>query len=454
MASQKDIRHKHHFGLGFHIIHLIYQLFWPVVSLFALIRFWHKGVKEPGYRQHIGERLGQYSISNRAISSQQPIWIHALSLGETRGVAPLINHLLNLGHHIILTHTTPAGRQAGTQLFDKAITANQLTQLYIPLDFTPFVRRFLRTFKPKIGILMETDLWPGMIVESNMFNVPLFVVNARYPDNKVIRDHKSFNIKPRLFQGLERIFAKTNHDAHNFKRQGFNDVIVAGELKFDIALDPTQAHAAKQLKPAPPQLTFVAASTRKGEETIILNAFKKMQSQFEGTARLVIVPRSPQRFDDVHALLQAKGEQTLKRSTLPIQLDAAKPTQWPVGTILIGDSVGELGFYLGLADVVFVGGSLFDIGGHSIVEPLSLHKPILMGPSQWGTGEAAQLAQQFGALQTVQDGAALSDALLQLFQNPNTRTTMANNAQRLMTEMGGATNFIIHALESYLPHLK
>ena len=306
----------------------LYSLVFLLLLPLILLRLYWKGRQLPAYRQHIGERLGLYPpVSGRYI------WLHAVSVGETRAAAPLVCQLQQRypGFSLLLTQMTPTGRETAQQLFGDGVSC-----VYLPYDLPWITHRFLRHFRPAFGILMETEIWPNLIDQCQRLNVPLYLVNARLSERSAKGYAKLQRLVRPAFAGLTRIAAQTAGDARRLSELGANRPLVCGNIKFDVqppAETPQKTALLQSLCGERPILLF--ASTRDGEEAVLLDAF--LRQQWPEQLLLLVVPRHPQRFDEVAALLQQRGLTCQRRSAgVPVAASTRA---------LLGDSMGEMFAY-------------------------------------------------------------------------------------------------------------
>lgn len=388
------------------------------------LRLWWRGRKEPGYREHIGERFGRY---RGATSAPQPLlWIHAVSLGETRACVPLVLHAQRSlpAATILVTHMTATGRAAGRALFGERVL-----QAWLPYDTPGAMRAFLAHWKPAAGLLMETELWPNLIAQARAAQVPLFLVNARLSERSAAGYARVPSLVRPMLAALAGIAAQAGSDAARFAALGAASPIVTGNLKFDLEI-PEQAQAlGRRLKAAfGARPLFVAASTRDGEEALIVDAL--LDRPLPQSALTVIVPRHPQRFDVVAELLRTRGIPFVRRSE-------NAPVPGEVGFVL-GDSMGELAAYYAIADVAFVGGSLLPHGGQNLIEPIAAGCPTLVGPHMFNFAEATRTAIEAGAAVEVPDAAAMIEAVAALLGDPPRREEMRRRALAFQAAHRGA----------------
>jgi 3-deoxy-D-manno-octulosonic-acid transferase len=410
---------------------LIYRLLlWLALPLIPLRLLW-RARRQPEYLRHWGERLGRYSGESAARDAVPTLWLHAVSVGETRGAEPLVRALraAHPRHRILLTHMTPTGRAAGEALF--AADAN-IVRVYLPYDYPWAVRRFLRHFQPAAGMLMETEIWPNLVRACADGQVPLYLINARLSEKSFARYQRGGALIRETLKGLTGIAAQTQDDAARLRKLGARQVAVTGNLKFDVAQSPDLvARGAQMRRLWGARKVLLAASTRDGEEALLLD--HKLHELPD--TLLVIVPRHPQRFDEVAALLEARGITNLRRS-------AGQPVPDSV-SVLLGDSMGELAAYYSACDVAFVGGSLLPFGGQNLIEACAAGKPVLVGPHTYNFGQAAELAVAAGAALRVQDAADLARKAHALLTHHEVTDRMSAAAKAFSDAHRGATKKIL-----------
>lgn len=411
---------------------LIYTLtLWFLLIPWALLHLLWRARRQPEYLGHWDERFGLYV----GRQSHEPlIWIHAVSVGETRAAQPLIAALMARypDHRILLTHTTPTGRQTSTDLFGESVERR-----YLPYDCPFAVGRFLSYFQPVIGILMETELWPNLIALTHQRGIPLLLVNARMSE-KSARRYARF---PQLTRGalttLAGIAAQTEPDAQRLRSLGAREVIVTGNLKFDSTPPKNQLALGQRFRSLLGERSvFLCASTREGEEYAILKHWPD-----EEHALLVLVPRHPQRFDEVARLAESKGFAVQRRSDeKPVALE----TQ-----VWIGDSLGELFAYYAASEVAFVGGSLLNYGCQNLIEPCAVGVPVLIGPSTFNFAETARAALAAGAAMQVGHAGELVNEARLLLANAVHRQSMGQSGQDFARRHQGATVRTMDVLQAH-----
>lgn len=346
---------------------------WHLGLPFVLIYLWRRGRKDALYARNLGERFGRYP---------QPmpgaIWVHAVSLGELRSAVPLIRALLDQGERIVTTHFTPAGRREAERVFAADILAGRLKPVWVPFETSWAFRGFYRAFRPKLGLVMEIEIWPRMIFSARGAGVPLYMCNAQYPQKSMARDAK-MTVRHALMRGFAGALVKSDLQAERFAAVGVQNITVTGELRFDQPIPQGQLQAARDLRPqlAAARRVIAFASVTEPEEALFLAVTKTITAS-AGHPLVIFIPRAPERFDAVSAALAAEGLSPLRRSqVLDDQLQPKGPL---TAKVLLGDSLGEMYFYLALADRVVVGGGFQPKGSHNIIEPLALGKPVIVGP--------------------------------------------------------------------------
>lgn len=398
-----------------------------------LLRVWRRGAAEPRYREALGERLAFY----RRPASSGWLWVHAVSLGETRAAGALIAALRarDPSLRFLLTHSTATGREAAEALLQPG---DALT--WLPYDTPGAVRRFLRHWQPRLGVLMETEVWPTLQREAERAGLPMVMVNGRLSE-KSLRQGQRFGalLRPAA-RRMTLVLAQTEADAERMRAMGTARVEVAGNLKYDIAVDGAllargQAWAARLTRPV-----LMLAVSREGEEAALLQAWSTLPH--DSRPLLLIVPRHPQRFDEVAELVRAAGLTLARRSgwgELP-QEAALSADCW------LGDSMREMPVYYGLARVALLGGSFEPLGGQNLIEAAACACPVLAGPHTFNFAEATELALAAGAARRCRDlGEALAQGLA-LCADPASRDAMSRNALAFAAAHRGAAERMAHAL--------
>ena len=400
--------------------------------LYALLprAFWHllwRARRQPAYLAHIPERFGYY----RQTAKQPLIWVHAVSVGETRAAQPLIRALQREypQHRILLTHMTPTGRATGEALYGDTVL-----RCYLPYDFPGAVARFLDRFRPQVGLLIETEVWSNLIHACRERQAPLYLVNARLSEQSFAKYRRFADLTRASLRELTAIAAQTKDDARRLAALGAENVLITGNLKFDIEPPSAQLKLGqawrRRYEPSRPVL--LAASTRDGEEAMLLDALDQI-----AVPRLlaVIVPRHPQRFDEVCALLEQRRIRYQRRSR---DEPVASDTQ-----VVLGDSMGEMFAYYAACDVAFVGGSLLPFGGQNLIEACAAGKPVLFGPHTYNFAEAAESAIAAGAALRVADVDELMREAQRLLSDAGAAARMGEAALAFSKAHQGATKRLL-----------
>ncbi|NVI80285.1 lipid IV(A) 3-deoxy-D-manno-octulosonic acid transferase [Janthinobacterium sp. BJB401] len=421
---------------------LLYTLAWWLALPLVLARLWLRGRQEPGYRQHWGERLGCYGRQPTPLPDT--IWLHAVSVGETRAAEPLIDALLAAwpACRIVLTHMTPTGRATGKSLFAKH--GARLVQSYLPYDTGAMPARFIRHFAPRICILMETEVWPNLIHQCNRYKVPVVLANARLSQRSLGKAQRLGKLIADAARGITLVAAQTQDDADRVRQLGVREVVVTGSIKFDVVVPEAALATGAALRAAiGARPVLLCASTREGEEQLILDAYTR--SGLPANALLLIVPRHPQRFDEVEKLISAQGLAVQRRSGLAKGDAVAAGTQ-----VLLGDSMGEMFAYYAACDCAFVGGSLLPLGGQNLIEPAALGKPVLIGPHTFNFALVTEQAIATGGAALVADADALMARASALLQDPVRLLSMGEKALAFAAQHRGATPRTVAAIKPLL----
>ncbi|MEZ5616498.1 MAG: lipid IV(A) 3-deoxy-D-manno-octulosonic acid transferase [Rhodocyclaceae bacterium] len=409
------------------------------LALFALLPYvwlhlWLRSRKQPEYLEHVGERFGRYGGSTGGAL----IWLHAVSVGETRAAAPVVAALKARypGHRILLTHMTPTGRRTSEELFGDGVE-----RVYLPYDYAFAVRRFLARFRPAVGVILETELWPNLVAECRRQDIPLLLANARLSEKSARRYARFPGLTRAALSNLAAIAAQTEADAARLRALGAPRVEVLGNVKFDLLPPEAQLALGEALRQRiGPRPVLLAASTREGEEALLLAALTRRPL---GEALLILVPRHPQRFDEVAALAAKTGFALQRRSeAAPV----AATTQ-----VLLGDSMGELFAYYAACDVAFVGGSLLDYGSQNLIEACAVGKPVLIGRSTYNFSLAAEQALECGAARQAGSAEELLEAAGALLHDEAARRRMGEAGREFAARHRGATARTMEMIERYLP---
>jgi len=390
--------------------------------------------KQPEYLRHVGERFGFYSTSGY----RHVIWLHAVSLGETRATQNLVGRLRAAypDHQILITHSTPTGRAASIQLYGDGVM-----RVYLPYDYPFAVKRFLKHFQPQLGILMETEIWINLIHTCHKFRIPLLLLNGRLSERSFRRYSRFGSLASIALAELSGVSAQTAEDAVRFTRLGARDVSVMGNLKFDIEPPGAMVDLGKRLRhqfgDARPIL--LAASTRDGEEDLLLETLQHISIP---DLLMIIVPRHPQRFAVVANLLGQRGIPFQRRSE-----NRAVPNEIK---IVLGDSMGEMFAYYASADLAFIGGSLLPYGGQNLIEACAVGTPVLVGPHMYNFAQATRLGILAGAAIEISDTKELADEVQRLFQDENKMRAMRMQCIEFVSANRGATEKSLQLIKHHL----
>ena len=409
-----------------------YSLLLALALPFVPLKLLWRSFKQPEYLLYWAERAGLYSTT-----AEKPIiWLHCVSVGETRAAEPLIKALQTQypAYQILLTHGTPTGRDAS-----KALFGNSVQRVYLPYDLTFAVSKFLNHFKPSIGLILETELWFNLIAACKKNNIPLLLLNARLSKKSANGYARLGNLAHEGLQKLSAIAAQTADDANRLQALGAQNISVAGNLKFDVKPPVDSLDKGLQLRQLldTNRTVFLAASTREGEEVLILDSVKDLD------VLTVIVPRHPHRFKEVETLIKNADLPYVRRSQLQGPLNKSVK-------IVLGDSMGELFTYYAACDFAFVGGSLLPFGGQNLIEAATMGKPILIGPHTYNFAQASKDALSAGAALQVKDTASLKEKVADLTSNQTTRNQMAKAALDFSAASTGATDRMMQLIARYL----
>ncbi len=415
-------------------------LFYLALPLVAL-RLWLRARKAPAYAKRVGERFSY------GLPAMQPggIWVHAVSVGESIAAAPMIRGLLQRYPQLPITVTcmTPTGSERIQALF-----ANEprIQHCYLPYDLPCAAARFLDKVQPKLAVIMETELWPNHIHQCAKRGIPVALANARLSARSAKGYGRFAKLTAPMLAEMSLFAVQTETEAERFRSLGARPetVEVTGSIKFDLTIDPqllVRAAALREQWQAGERPVWIAASTHEGEDEVVLAAHRQLLASHPD-ALLILVPRHPERFNAVFELCQQQGFATVRRSSgEPVMADTS---------VLLGDTMGELLFLYALADSAFVGGSLVPTGGHNLLEPAALAKPVIAGPHVFNFLEIAAMMREVGALQEVDDAEGLAVAVQRLFELPQDAQKMAEAGLKVMRANQGALQRLLDGLGKLL----
>lgn len=411
-------------------------LFYLGLPLVA-IRLWLRARKAPAYAKRIGERFSY------GMPTLQPggIWVHAVSVGESIAAAPMIRALLQRYPQLPITVTcmTPTGSERIQALF-----ANEprIQHCYLPYDLPCAAARFLDRAQPKLAVIMETELWPNHIHQCAKRGIPVALANGRLSERSARGYGRFRKLTAPMLAEMSFFAIQTETEAQRFRELGARPetVEVTGSIKFDLTIDPALLQRAAELRgqwQALERPVWIAASTHEGEDEVVLDAHRRLLANHPD-ALLILVPRHPERFNSVFELCQREGFSTVRRST-GANVDAQT-------SVLLGDTMGELLFLYALADSAFVGGSLVANGGHNLLEPAALAKPVLSGPHLFNFLDIAAQLREAGALAEVDDAEGLAVEVQRLFELPRDAQRMAEAGLAVMRRNQGALQRLLDGL--------
>ncbi|RKQ40531.1 lipid IV(A) 3-deoxy-D-manno-octulosonic acid transferase [Enterobacter sp. R1(2018)] len=417
----------------------LYTALLYLIQPFVWLRLLLRSRKAPAYRKRWAERYGFC----RGKVAPDGIMLHSVSVGETLAAIPLVRALRHRYPTIPITVTTmtPTGSERVQSAFGKNVH-----HVYLPYDLPCAMKRFLDTVRPKLVIVMETELWPNMITELHNRKIPLVIANARLSERSAKGYKKLGNFTRRLMSRITLIAAQNEEDAGRFLELGLkrSQLTVTGSLKFDISVTPELAARAITLRRqwAPRRKVWIATSTHDGEESIILDAHRQLLAKFPDLL-LILVPRHPERFKDAKELVQKGGFSYTLRSSGEIPSGSTQ--------VVIGDSMGELMLLYGIADLAFVGGSLVERGGHNPLEPAAHAIPVLMGPHIFNFKDICAKLQQADGMITVTDAASLVNEITTLLTDEDYRMYYGRHAVEVLHQNQGALQRLLQLLQPHLP---
>ena len=411
-------------------------LFYLGLPLVA-IRLWLRSRKAPAYAKRIGERFSY------GMPPLQPggIWVHAVSVGESIAAAPMIRALLQRYPQLPITVTcmTPTGSERIQALF---AGEPRIQHCYLPYDLPCAAARFLDHAKPKLAVIMETELWPNHIHQCAKRGIPVALANGRLSERSARGYGRFSKLTAPMLAEMSLFAVQTEAEAQRFRDLGARPqtVEVTGSIKFDLSIDPQLLQRANELRgqwQALERPVWIAASTHEGEDEVVLDAHRQLLTNYPN-ALLILVPRHPERFNSVFELCQREGFATVRRSSgANVEADTS---------VLLGDTMGELLFLYALADSAFVGGSLVPNGGHNLLEPAALAKPVISGPHLFNFLDIAAQLREAGALAEVDDAEGLAVEVQRLFELPRDAQRMAEAGLAVMRRNQGALQRLLDGL--------
>ncbi len=397
----------------------------------VLLRLWWKGRKNPGYRLRWRERFGFFKAPDRV----RGIWVHSVSLGESIAAIPMIREFQKRfpNEPLVVTTTTPSGSEMIRKTF-----ADSVFHVYFPYDIPWVIRRFLTKVRPKILVILETELWPNCFRICKRRNIPIVIVNARLSPQSMKGYQRFLGITGQMLNCVRYVIAQSEQDGERYLKLGLPParLVVAGNIKFDTPLKKELISAGRQLKEewGTHRPTWVAASTHAFEEEQVLAAFQKILKTLKN-ALLILVPRHPERCSDVLALVKQQGYSVVTRSS------GQRVT--PEVQIFLGDTMGELPLFYAASDIAFVGGSLVPIGGHNTLEAAVLGIPVIVGPHVHNFVDITKLLLEAHALEQIKDSETLAGVVLHWFANPAERKAKGEQGKQVVEKNRGALKKVV-----------
>lgn len=424
------------------LVRLLYSAILYLLLPVVLLRLTGRGLRNRGYWHRWNERFGLFAQP----VLHAPVWVHAVSVGETQAAAPLLRELLARypERSLVITSTTPTGSARVRALFEDEL-GDRVFHVYLPYDLPGAVARFLNRVQPTLAVVMETELWPNLFHHCARRGIPLVLANARLSARSAHGYARLGGLVRETLGNLRLIAAQGGADAERFRRLGAPAaaVEVLGNIKFDQRMPADLADRAAVLRRelGSNRPVWIAASTHEGEDEQVLDAFERMQGRYPD-ALLMLVPRHPERFARVASLAQRRGQAVVRRSE-------ARPCGAET-TVFVGDTLGELPLFYAAADVAFVGGSLVPRGGHNMLEPAGLGLPVVTGPHWDNFREIGRALLDAGAAREVADAEALAAVVAELLGDAARRAAMGEAGRRLVADNRGATQRLLARLDGYL----
>lgn len=422
-------------------MHLVYNWFLRLVTPLVLLRLAWRGFRNRGYWHRWGERFA----FGPGFTNENRIWIHAVSVGEVRAAVPLIRELLErYPHHVLLVTTmTPTGSDQVRQLF-----GHDVEHCYVPYDLPSVVRRFLRAARPDLALIMETELWPNLFRECGRKNIPIMVSNVRMSE-KSMKGYLAFrSLAAATLSHVTLLACQGKQDAERMRKIGAceQQIRVTGSLKFEYRFPASLIEQGDAIRRhwGTTRPVWVAASTRSGEDELVLDAYEELRKKYPDLI-LIIVPRHPERFNYVARLAEKSGYRVTRRSEYPDVI----PEQTD---ILVGDTMGELLLFISTSDVVFMGGSLVNTGGHNLLEPAAAGKPVVFGPHMFNFAEISRMVLERGAGKQVQSRNELVPAIDTYIRDTSARYSAGQAGKELIEQNRGALERNLDLVQSLLAH--
>ena len=418
------------------LIYILYQVLMPFIIAIGLLLAAWRSLKEPSHLTRLADRFGFGPIGPK-----KSIWVYAASVGEMNAARPLVQVFLDNGHHILLTHLSPAGLEAGQRFFGNN---PNVTNRYMPLDFFLMVQLFLRRAEPACGIVLEIEIWPAMLIEADRLGVPMYLANGNLVAKSMYRLNTWKRSSLHMYKLFDHIFTRAEDYVDRYEATGVlrTDLTITGELKLDTPRDPISIKKGRGWRKTwvGNEFTFMISSSVKAEEGVLMQCCVELLKQLPAI-RIIWVPRSPQRFDAITQKAIKAGLLSMKRSSHKTSI----PSEIQ---IFVGDSIGEMDIYLGMADIVFVGASFDNSGGHNIIEPLSAGCPVVMGPSTYGIDFIAKDAASAGIFHSFPTPEEMTNFILENARSPQKLEKMQSDSTAFCKINIGASELCYKVIKS------
>lgn len=421
------------------LLRWIYSALFTLLLPYVFLRLWVRSLKFKGYRRRWAERLGNIPLP----PLEEVLWVHAVSVGEALAAVPLIHRIRQ--HYpntpILMTTTTPTGSERVQAAF-KDLLGKQIYHCYLPYDLPFALSRFFKRIKPKLLVLMETELWPNLLNACYKRNLPVLIANGRLSPISARRYGWLGRWMRAMVKPISTVAAQSALDAKRFEDIGVTHekIVETGNIKFDLQLPTYLTEAGSELRKemGANRLVWIAASTHEGEETQILSVYTNLKKRFPALL-LFLVPRHPDRFNKVAALCLDRGYHMVRRSQ---KQPLSENTD-----VFLGDTMGEMPLFYAASDVAFVGGSFVPIGGHNLLEPAALGLPVLTGPHLFNFVAISDMLTEAKGATIVQDDKALEVELEKLLANSTLRTHQGKLAKKVVEDNKGALDKLVHLID-------
>ena len=403
------------------------------------------------------ERFGHYPQESKL---SDPVWVHAVSLGETRAAQPLVQALLDKGEHVLLTHMTATGREEGQRAFPDAIAQGRLVQQWLPYDFPGPAKRFIRHYRPRAGALMEREVWPNLLAAAKRAGVPMLLVSARFSDYALRQALRLGSVMREAYASFYAVYAQTLQDAQRLEQAGVQAARVSGNFKFDVTLPDEQIQQGRDFSSQLGRNVLAIASTREGEDELFVQAIKQASQRASAHGRdlldevlICLIPRHPQRFDSAAELLERNGLPFVRRSSLLAAGEgsavAARACEGKL--VLLGDTLGEMPHYYAASQAAIIGGSFEPLGGQNFIEACAIGVPVIVGPHTRNFEQAVVDAMDEGAALRAPDPVAAVKLALKLLDEPQRLSRMGEAGAHWVQKHTGAVSRVVATLDSLRP---